>query len=147
MLDFVSQLIDAKQKVQEDPTISVTISLPLDDPRAQKLAAFARKLMIPTTKIHASGLTTQTGIDYEANSQEFLEELHKTLGEELYAELMTNLGGQAELSRLHQTQKAVADPSFLPSAVHELGRAGLLADFPLRDRLVNGADEALRRAK
>jgi hypothetical protein len=147
MLDLVQQLIAAKQKVQEDPDATVTISLPLDDPRAQKLVGFARKLMIPTTKIRASGLTTQTGIDCSDNSLEFLEELRKTLGDELYEELMADMGGQIELNRAMRDEQATSDPGFLASAVHALGEQGALADMPKRETLVNMADELLRKAE
>lgn len=145
MFDILQGLVSAKQHVQENPGASVTISLPLDDPRAQLLAKFARKLMIPTTKIRASGLTTRTGIASPNNAVDFLEELRKTVGDELFNELMTDLGGQVELSRQQKVDTAMSSPGFLANAVHTMGKSGLLADLPLREKLVNVADEVLRK--
>lgn len=145
MLDLISQLVAAKAYVQENPGAQVTVSLPLDDPRAQKLLSFAKKLMIPTVKIRASGLTTRTGIDNPGNAEEFLAALRQALGDELYCDLMQDLGGQLALLRDKQTESITSDPGFLSRAVHDMGQEGLLAEMPNRQKLVNVADDVLRK--
>lgn len=144
MIDLVQQLVNAKQRVQEDPDATVTISLPLDDHRAQALLKFARKLMIPTTKIHPSGLTTRTGVDHSSNTEEFLVELNKTLGDELYYELMSDLDGQLDIARDGRDNRVTSDPAFLPRAIHALGEAGKLAEMPQAEKMVNVADSLLK---
>ena len=144
MLDLVQQIINAKRRVQEDPDATVTISLPLDDYRAETLLKFARKLMIPTTRIHESGLTTQTGISRASNTEEFLIELNKTLGDELYYELMVDLKGQLGIAKDNREEQISSDPSFLPKAIHALGKAGKLAEMPHAEKMANVADSLLK---
>jgi len=98
MLDLVQTLLVAKEQAQETGA-SVTISLSLDDPRAKKLVAFARKLMLPTTRIRDSGLVTTTGIASAETTDEFLGKLRQVIGDELFSELMNDLGGQIEIAK------------------------------------------------
>lgn len=147
LISFIQDLVSAKQDVQRNPGASVTISLPLDDSNSQQLAAFARKLMIPTVKIRQSGLTTRTGIEHSGNAEEFLAELRKVIGEELFTDLMSDLGGQLAIIQEQEDDQTVSDPTFLPNAVHALGKEGLLANIPNRDKLVNLADDLISRSK
>ena len=91
MLEAVQQLMAAKAQVQANPGASVTVSLDLDDPKAQTLIKFAKKLMLPTTKIRASGLTIKTGMEISENADEFIEELRKIVGDEVMDELSEDL--------------------------------------------------------
>lgn len=94
MLDFVQKLITAKDQVEQNPRAKVTISLDLNDPNAKKLAALAKKLMLPTTKVHGSGLVTKTGMHIAENAEVFIEELRKLVGNEVVDDLRDDLIAQ-----------------------------------------------------
>jgi hypothetical protein len=98
-LDAVQQLLEAKIKAQQGEAPSVTISLPRDDPRAQQLLAFAQKLMLPTTKVLDSGLITKTGTDSAEQTDLFLKELRRVVGDELFNTLMNDLDSQVALKK------------------------------------------------
>ncbi len=83
-------------RAHEHPGASVTISLDLNDPNAQKLAKLAKKLMLPTMKIHTSGLVTKTGMKIPDNTDEFIEEIRKVVGDEIMADLGNDLRRQID---------------------------------------------------
>jgi hypothetical protein len=94
VLDLVQKLITAKDHVEQNPGAKVTISLDLNDPKAKKLAALAKKLMLPTTKVHGSGLVTRTGMHVTENAEVFIEELRKVVGDEIVDDLRDDLLAQ-----------------------------------------------------
>jgi hypothetical protein len=102
MLELVQQLMVAKADAQANPGASVTISLDLSDPNVQKLAEFAKKLMLPTTKIHASGLMTKTGMDIPERAEDFITALRKTVGDEIMNELADDLTAQIAIEKQGQ---------------------------------------------
>ena len=132
MLDVVAQLLSAKAKVEQTPGASVTISLDLRDPNTQKLAAFAKKLMLPTTKIHASGLVTKTGIAIPERADEFIEALRKVVGDEIMDDLATDLNAQIQLEQGKVRREAISD------TLHSTKAMGTVFDGILRDDFLRG---------
>jgi len=102
MLDIIGQLLKAKSDVESGKTPQVTISLDLNDPRAQKLSELAKKLMLPTTKIHTSGLITSTGMPIPERTGEFIEALRKEFGDELVGSLIGDLNAQMLVKRTNE---------------------------------------------
>jgi len=99
MLGFIEKLLIARSQVANEGLPSVTISLPLDDPRAQRLKEIAQKLLVPKTTIRSSGLTTSTGIACPENADSFLKSLREELGEELMAAIEGDLTAQLRLKQ------------------------------------------------
>ena len=94
MLGFVKSLLKSRLDVANGKHPSVTISIPLDDPRAQTLKRIAEKLLIPKSTVRASGLTTRTGLECQENADEFLGALRQELGDELMSEIEGDLLAQ-----------------------------------------------------
>jgi hypothetical protein len=135
MLDLVGQLLSAKAHVEKNPGASVTISLDLNDPNARKLAEFAKKLMLPTTKIHASGLVTKSGMAIPERADEFIAALRGVVGDEIMDDLATDLAEQVRLQN-QQSDRSMAEN--LVGSPQAMGRAfdGILRNEQLR----GGAD-------
>lgn len=127
IFDAITQLLQAKTRVQRGGSPSVTISLPRDHPDAQALLAFAKKLMLPTTTIRESGLITKTGIESGEAADEFLMELRKVIGEEMFSELLGSLSSQAALAAKKKMQAPLVSPVDIMGAVMGGEAADVLA--------------------
>lgn len=102
---FLSELFKARMSLLKGEAPSVTISLDLNDPKSRKLAEIAKKMLIPTTRVYNSGITTKTGVDSKEMALEFIEILHKELGQDLINELLKDLENQTKLKQLGQVSE------------------------------------------
>jgi len=112
MLDVIGKLLAARMQVANGDAPSVTISLPLDDPRSQKIKEIAQKLLIRKTTIRKSGLQTTTGLECPDNADRFLKSLREELGDELMGEIETDLLAQIKLKQstaISDVKKTVLD--------------------------------------
>ena len=137
MLDIVQQLVAAKLQVQANPGASITVSLDLNDPNVQKLAKFAKKLLLPTTKIHASGLVTKTGVEIPERAEDFVDALRKVVGDEIMDELQGDLNAQLAVKQQTQDTATLKDSFADPITMGGLVD-GLLHSEHLREGLASG---------
>ena len=140
MLDIVQQLIDAKLQAQENPGASVTISLDLNDPDVQKLAKFAKKLMLPTTRIRKSGLVTKTGMAIPERAEDFIDALRKLVGNEIIEELQDDLSAQLAVQQRQQDQAVLADSLNEPASAAKM-LDGALHNASFRSAMAPGQAE------
>jgi hypothetical protein len=89
-------LIEAQLGETAGEVPSVTVSIDLSTPQGVRLAELAKKLLIPTTKRHASGLEIKTGMQIQEAADDYLEALRQEFGDELMQELADNLRGQQQ---------------------------------------------------
>lgn len=131
MLGFIEQILKAKLAVERGDAPQVTISLDLNDPKAQRLATLAKKLLLPTTKIHKSGLVTKTGAVLPGRAEEFIETLAKEVGDDVMRDLLLDLRAQQEaqgVATAKKVKKSLVSDAQAVAAVTK----GMLTDEQLR---------------
>lgn len=144
MLNILGKLLQAKSDVEAGVVPKVTISLDLNDPRAERLSKLAKKLMLPTTKIHTSGLITNTGMVIPGRASEFIEMLRKEIGDDIMNELAGDLDAQIVAKQISDSETLVSDIANDATAVSSLTTA-LIKDPETRHNLNSDQRELFGR--
>jgi len=134
VLGLLEKILQAKAAVESGDAPHVTISLDLSDPRAQRLAELAKKLLLPTTKIHKTGLTTKTGMIIPERAEEFIEVLRREVGDEVMDDLASDLRAQIQARQRNTAsglgKQLVSDPGAIAATTKSL-----LSEESFRDAL------------